>query len=103
MTRPRTEVLSELPRASPPTTAAPADATRGKQLYSQLCAGCHGPEGDRITGKELKSVKSRMNAGQLANFIVSPTGAMPKIFPEPHTSDDERDLRDVAAYVSDWR
>ena len=83
--------------------AAAADAARGKQLYSQLCGGCHGPEGDRIAGKDLKSVKSRMNAAQLATFIVRPTGTMPKIFPEPRTNDDERDIRDVAAYVSEWR
>jgi alcohol dehydrogenase (cytochrome c) len=100
--RPSVVVLSLPGSASAPAAASPPDAARGKQLYGQLCAGCHGPEGDRIAGKELKSMKSRMNATQLAGFIVSPTGAMPKIFPDPRTSDDERDLRDVAAYVTTW-
>jgi alcohol dehydrogenase (cytochrome c) len=97
-------VIMSLPGgpAAPATTTAP-DAARGKQIYAQTCAGCHGAEGDRIAGKDLKAVKSRMTATQLAAFIVSPTGVMPKIFPEPRSSDDERDIRDVAAYVSDWR
>ena len=87
---------------SAPAAATQPDATRGKQIYTQICAGCHGAEGDRIAGKDLKSVRSRMNAGQVAGFILNPSGTMPKIFPEPRTNDDERDLRDVAAYVSDW-
>jgi alcohol dehydrogenase (cytochrome c) len=101
--RPSVIVLALPGSASAPSAAAAADAARGKQLYSQLCGGCHGPEGDRIAGKDLKSVKSRMNAAQLATFMVSPSGTMPKIFPEPRTNDDERDIRDVAAYVSEWR
>ncbi len=97
-------VIMSLP-GSPmmPAAAASPNAAHGKQIYAQTCAGCHGPEGDRVAGKDLKSIKSRMNVAQLSTFIISPTGAMPKIFPEPRTSDDERDLRDVVAYVSDWR
>ncbi len=78
------------------------DAARGKQIYAQICAGCHGPEGERIAGKELKSVKSRMSAEQLAAFILSPTGTMPRIFPDPRTGEDERDIRDIAAFVATW-
>jgi mono/diheme cytochrome c family protein len=101
--RPSVVILALPGSASAPAAATAPDAARGKQLYAQLCAGCHGPEGERIAGKDLKSLKSRMNATQLAGFIVSPTGTMPKIFPDPRTSDDERDIRDVAAYVVDWK
>jgi mono/diheme cytochrome c family protein len=101
--RPSVVILSLPGSAAAPATAVPPDAARGKQLYVQLCAGCHGPDGDRIAGKELKSVKSRLDATQLGTFIVSPTGTMPKIFPDPRTSDDERDIRDVAAYVTQWQ
>ena len=101
--RPSVVVLSLPGSASPPAAATTPDAARGKQLYAQLCAGCHGPEGERVAGKDLKSLKSRMNATQLTRFIVSPTGTMPKIFPDPRTSDDERDIRDVAAYVVTWK
>jgi alcohol dehydrogenase (cytochrome c) len=96
-------VVMSLP-ASPATSAvdrAP-DANRGKQLYSQVCAGCHGPEGDRIAGKDLKSVNGRMSAEQLVTFVLNPTGTMPKLFPEPRSADDDRDLRDMAAFVANW-
>jgi alcohol dehydrogenase (cytochrome c) len=88
--------------ASAAAAAAP-DATRGKQIYTQVCSGCHGPEGDKIADKNLRTVKARMNATQLAAFIVTPTGVMPKIFPEPRTPDDERDIQDVAAYIANWQ
>jgi mono/diheme cytochrome c family protein len=71
-------------------------------LYAQVCAGCHGPEGDRVAGKELKAVKSHFNTTQLAAFISSPAGTMPKIFAEPRTVDDERDIRDIATFVAAW-
>ena len=96
-------VVMSLP-GNPAASAADGrpDPNRGKQIYGQICAGCHGPEGDKIAGKDLKSVKSRFSAQQLATFILSPTGSMPKIFPEPRTDDDDRDIRDVAAFVSAW-
>jgi len=96
-------VVMSLPTsaASPAANNAP-DANRGKQLYAQVCAGCHGPDGDRVTGKELKAVKSRLNVTQLAAFIRTPTGTMPKIFSEPRTEDDDRDIRDIAAFVAEW-
>ncbi len=101
--RPSIVIMSLPGSASSPAAATAPDAARGKQIYAQVCAGCHGPEGDRIAGKELKSVKSRMNSTQLASFIVSPTGIMPKLFPAPRSGDDERDIRDVSAYLEDWR
>ncbi len=96
-------VVMSLP-SSPATSAvdrAP-DSNRGKQLYAQVCAGCHGPEGDRIAGKDLKSVKGRMSAEQLVTFVLNPTGTMPKLFPEPRTEEDNRDLHDMAAFVATW-
>ena len=70
--------------------------------HSDNDLGCHGPEGDKIAGMNLKSVGSRMNAQQIAAFILNPVAPMPKVFPEPRTTEDERDLRDVAAYVASW-
>ena len=78
------------------------DIEDGGRAFRNTCANCHGPDGDRIAGKELKSVHARMSAEQLATFILNPTGAMPKLFPEPRTTDDERDIRDVAAFVTAW-
>ena len=71
-------------------------------VYAQTCAACHGPDGDKIAGKTLKTVRSRMSAEQLTAFILDPKPPMPKVFPEPRTADDERDVRDVAAFVATW-
>jgi alcohol dehydrogenase (cytochrome c) len=96
-------VVMSLP-ANPAASAVDGrpDSNRGKQIYAQLCAGCHGPEGDKIAGKDLKSAATHMSAEQLASVIISPVGSMPKIFPEPRTDEDDRDIRDVAAFVTAW-
>jgi alcohol dehydrogenase (cytochrome c) len=92
--------LPAVPAASHASTSA--DPARGKQVYAQACSGCHGPDGDKVAGRDLKAAKSRMNAAQLAAFVLNPTGQMPKIFPEPRSADDERDVRDVAAFIAGW-
>jgi alcohol dehydrogenase (cytochrome c) len=95
-------VVFTLPGKPASAASAASDTTRGRQLYAQVCAGCHGPDGDRIAGKALQSVHSRMNAQQLTAFILNPTGTMPRLFSEQRTSDDERDIRDIVAFVSAW-
>lgn len=100
--RPSVIVMSLPTQSAQPARTTGPDATRGHELYVQICAGCHGPTGDRIAGKDLRGLKSRMNAEQLATFIRSPTGAMPKIFPEQRTADDDRDIRDLSAFVTAW-
>ena len=101
--RPSVVVMS-LPGGAPnsTTTSNTPDVNRGKQLFTQICAGCHGPEGDRIAGKELKPAARRLNQDGVATFILNPVAPMPKIFPEPRSVDDERDVRDVAAFVASW-
>jgi alcohol dehydrogenase (cytochrome c) len=100
--RPTVVVMSLPGTPTSATTSNVPDAARGKQLFQQICAGCHGPEGDRIAGKELKSAARRLNPGELADFIRNPKPPMPKVFPEPRSADDERDVRDVAAFVGIW-
>jgi len=96
-------VITALPAtASKSGASSEADPSRGKQIYTQSCLGCHGPDGDKIAGMNLKSVGSKMNAQQIAAFILNPVAPMPKVFAEPRTTEDERDLRDVAAYVASW-
>ena len=38
---------------------SPADLERGMQLYLNNCAGCHGPDGDLVSGVNLASGKFR--------------------------------------------
>ncbi len=100
--RPSVVVMSLPTQSAPSAAPTAANGVRGKELYVQICAGCHGVEGDRIAGKDLRTVKSRMNAEQLATFIRNPTPAMPKVFSEPRSAGDERDIRDLASFMSTW-
>jgi alcohol dehydrogenase (cytochrome c) len=96
-------VVMSLPAASaPPAAPTLADPARGRQVYAQACAGCHGPQGDKIAGQDLRTLKPRMSAAQIAAFILNPAPPMPRVFPQPRTTEDERDLRDVAAFVAVW-
>jgi alcohol dehydrogenase (cytochrome c) len=96
-------VIMALPATAPRSaTSTDADPARGKQIYTQACLGCHGPDGDKISGLDLKSIGSRMNAQQVAASVLNPVAPMPKVFPEPRTAEDERDLRDVAGFVASW-
>ncbi len=81
------------PAPSAPTAAAPAGAaspiavatptavgltfdaqvTRGQQVFTQRCAGCHGPNGEGITAPALIGSKQALatygkNAGDILNF-----------------------------------
>jgi alcohol dehydrogenase (cytochrome c) len=99
-----TMVVMSLPTSSAPLAGPTApDAERGRQIYAQACAGCHGPQGDKIAGLDLKTVKSRLNAEQIATLIRKPAPPMPQVFPAPRTAEDEHDLQDVAAFVATWR
>ena len=52
---------------------------------------------------DLRTIGRRMSAEQIASFVLNPAAPMPKVFPAPRTADDERDLRDVSAFVAAWR
>jgi para-nitrobenzyl esterase len=100
--RPSVVVMALPAVAAPATAPAAADPARGREVYAQACAACHGLNGDKVAGQDLKSAKSRMSAAQIAAFILNPAPPMPRIFPEPRTAEDERDARDVAAFVDLW-
>jgi alcohol dehydrogenase (cytochrome c) len=78
------------------------DPARGKSVYMQVCSGCHGPEGDRVSGRDLKQVAGQMSPAALIAYVGAPPGQMPRVFPEPRTAEDVRDLRDLAAFVTTW-
>jgi len=101
--RPTLVVLS-LPAkaAAAPTAATTPDAAHGKAVYIQVCSGCHGPDGNRVAGKDLKALSTQLSTDAFAAYIRKPIGQMPKVFPEPQTAQDARDVRDVAAFLSTW-
>lgn len=99
-------VVFSLPTApaAPELSAAP-DPARGKTVYTQVCSGCHGPEGHQVPGvpgRDLRQLAGQMTAEALIAYVRAPAGQMPKVFPEPATAQDERDLMDLAAFVTTW-
>ena len=80
------------------TAMAAGDATRGKSIYTQNCAGCHGATGKEVgVGPSLANEKSRKNYAATVAWIKDPkTTKMPKLYPAPLS---EKDVEDAAAYV----
>jgi mono/diheme cytochrome c family protein len=90
---------SPVPAASPATAAAPAPAgnvNAGAQLVqANGCAGCHGANfmGGSI-GPKLYGIEHRLNAAQIADFIVHPRPPMPNF------GFSQQQVTDIVAYLS---
>jgi PQQ-dependent dehydrogenase (methanol/ethanol family) len=81
------------------SSSGPAGApnTRnGHTLYTQVCASCHGPDGDLIPDRKLSTLKKRRDAAGTIAYIKDPKPPMPKLYPDLI---NEQSVIDVAAYV----
>jgi disulfide bond formation protein DsbB len=99
------------PAAAQPVAAAAGDAEHGKQIYSQLCVACHGPEAKGVQGlgKDLTTSTfiAEQSDAQLVEFIakgrdpgdpLNTTGvAMPPKGGNPALS--EQDMLDIVAFM----
>lgn len=74
----------------------PANASRGKALFSQNCSSCHGAQGQGGMGPRLIGEAARKNSLQAIAWIQNPSPPMPKLYPSTLSA---QDVRDVAAYV----
>ena len=83
--------------------AQTTDITRGRDLYFGLCGACHGADGKTWQPVDLTKVKNKMNIDELVAFIKKPRAPMPQPFPEPLNAQDERDIRDIAAFLMQWQ
>jgi len=83
-------------RNTPQAPAGTPDAGRGKALYTQVCANCHGPDGDMLSDHRLSTLPARRDFAATVAFIKAPTGTMPKMFPDLLT---EQNVADVSAYL----
>lgn len=66
------ETSSAARRTASTTTAAllpPADRSRGAQLYQQICAACHMPDGSGVSGMQAPLVGSAVVAGDPSRLI----------------------------------
>lgn len=73
------------------------DGTRGRSVYIERCAACHGAEarGTRL-GPSLHALAPTWNDKRIFTAIEEPEAPMPKLYPSQLT---RRDLADVAAYI----
>jgi mono/diheme cytochrome c family protein len=79
------------------SAGASGDPVRGKQLFTQNCASCHGADGTQGgVGPSLKNEKSRKDTAAAIAWIKNPQPPMPKLYPSPLS---EKDVVDLAAYV----
>jgi mono/diheme cytochrome c family protein len=77
--------------------SAVGDPVRGKQLFTQNCASCHGADGTQGgIGPSLSNEKARKDATAAIAWIKNPRPPMPKLYPSPLS---DKDVGDVAAYV----
>jgi alcohol dehydrogenase (cytochrome c) len=74
----------------------PGDTLRGKVLYRQSCAACHGADGTALAGHSLKGINARLDRAQLVAWIKDPKPPMPKLYPSPF---GPQDVEDIAAYA----
>lgn len=79
------------------------DAVRGAELYARNCGVCHGAQGDTWEAVELKSVRHKMGFDEVVEFIKNPRAPMPRTFPHPPNANDEAQIRDIAAFIMQWR
>jgi alcohol dehydrogenase (cytochrome c) len=77
-------------------SSAAANVALGRKLYSQICASCHGTEGDLVANHELSTLKKRRNLADTIAFIESPKAPMPALYPSLIS---EQNVTDVATYV----
>jgi mono/diheme cytochrome c family protein len=68
----------------------------GRKLYSQVCASCHGPDGNLIADHRLSTLRARLDQVATVRFIKDPKAPMPKLYPDLLT---EQNVLDVATYL----
>ncbi|MGC8486317.1 MAG: c-type cytochrome [Candidatus Baltobacteraceae bacterium] len=73
------------------------DGSRGRGVYLQRCAACHGVDarGTRL-GPDLYALSKSWSKKRIYGAIEEPEAPMPKLYPSQLT---RRDLADVAAYI----
>jgi alcohol dehydrogenase (cytochrome c) len=63
----------------------------GEQVFANFCSACHGAKGENGV-----AASSKTTVEALVAFIRNPTGAMPRLHPDPL---DDREVLAVATYV----
>jgi alcohol dehydrogenase (cytochrome c) len=78
------------------TAGADSGATRGKQLYTQFCSGCHGTRAEGGTAPSLIGASAPKDLAAIVAFVKDPKPPMPDLHPSPLS---DADVDAVARYV----
>jgi len=81
--------------------SSPAGApnlAKGRKVYEQVCASCHGPDGNLVAGHPLSTLESRRDRAAALDYIKDPKPPMPRLYPDLL---NEQSLVDVTAYIYD--
>jgi alcohol dehydrogenase (cytochrome c) len=73
-----------------------ADGGRGRELYAQNCAACHGANGEGAVGPKLQGLQVRRDYAATIKWITAPSAKMPKLYP---STLDGQAVADIAAFV----
>ncbi len=76
--------------------AGPADLSRGRTLYYQVCVTCHGSNGNQLADHKLSDLAARLSEDSTVRYIENPKPPMPKLYPQLLT---KQNVVDVAAYL----
>lgn len=68
----------------------------GRRLFEQVCASCHGPDGDTLEDHSLSTLGERMALQEISDYIKSPTLPMPTMYPYVISA---QDVLDVSAFL----
>ncbi len=77
-------------------TTAGSGTDGGHELFVQICASCHGTDGDMIGDHKLSTLASRRDLAATIAYIKNPQPPMPKMFPDVLT---EQNILDVSTYL----
>ncbi|MEP7246778.1 MAG: PQQ-binding-like beta-propeller repeat protein [Gammaproteobacteria bacterium] len=94
-------VAASAPTQTPVNASTPvgsANVASGRKLYSQICASCHGPDGNQLAAHKLSTLGSRRDRAATVSYIKDPKAPMPKLFPDLI---NEQNVVDVTAYLHD--
>jgi len=69
---------------------------RGRQVFSEACAACHGSLAKGGVGPNLTALADQMDLDGLTGFIKAPSPLMPAFYPAALT---DQDVSDVADYL----
>ncbi len=75
---------------------AATGAANGRRLYAQVCASCHGEDGNFIADHKLSTLAARRDLASTIDYVKNPKAPMPKMFPDLL---NEQSVVDVSTWI----